>query len=143
MNPHNPSPEHHYNILELYRQGWPQTQIAKALGFSRRTVYNHIHNRVFQPGKLRGRPRGSRKLSPYFARIRSRLELQPDLNISCLWRELQGQGYLGGLSILRDYCRLLKQPEPAQHGLVSAFEQAFHSEEAQDMSTSPTISVSV
>lgn len=108
MNPQIMTPDHHLNILELHRQGWSQTAIAKALGFTRRTIYNHIHHRVFTPGKTRGRPKGSRKLAVFKAQIVSQLELRPQISIHALWKELQMQGYAGGLSILRDFCRSQK-----------------------------------
>jgi hypothetical protein len=72
-------------------------------------VYNHIHHLVFAPGKTRGRPRGSKKLADFKAQILSSLELQPDISVNRLLRDLQNQGYSGGLSILRDFCRSLKQ----------------------------------
>jgi transposase len=108
MNPQMHVPEHHNNILELHRQGWTQTLIAQALGFSRRTVYNHLHQRVFLPGKRRGRPRGSRKLLPYEAFVKAKLAGGHRIDLSRLLGELRCMGYSGGLSILRDYCRSLK-----------------------------------
>jgi transposase len=108
MNAQPHLPEHHINILELYRQGWTQTHIAKALGYSRRTVYNHIHQRVFLPGKHRGRPKGSRKLLPFEAYVRICIERDPHISMSRLLGDLRSMGYSGGLSILRDFCRAEK-----------------------------------
>ena len=108
MNPQTELPEHHQSILELHRQGWTQTRIAATTGFSRRTVYNHVHQRVFQPGKHRGRPRGSRKLQPYIPLVHARIEANPQGKIMRLYMELRDLGYTGGLSILRDYCRSLR-----------------------------------
>jgi transposase len=108
MNAHPQLPEHHNNILELHRQGWTQTHIAQALGFSRRTIYNHLHQRVFLPGKRRGRPRGSRKLRPFEVFVKAKWAGGHRVDLAQLLSELRSLGYSGGLSILREYLRSLK-----------------------------------
>lgn len=108
MSLHMPTPTHHYDILDLYRQGWSQTQIAHLLGISRRTIYNHVHQRVFLPGKNRGRPRGSRKIQPFEAKVQEFWHQQGRLNMQHLMAHLRDLGYSGGLSTLREYCRSLK-----------------------------------
>jgi transposase len=91
----NLPPQHHDQILNLHRQGLTQTQIAQATGLSRRTVYNHIHQRVFKPGHLRGRPKGSPKLAPFLNLVHAKLQAKPHGSMAKLWAELRPLGYTG------------------------------------------------
>ena len=71
----------------------------------RQIVYNHLQRAEPFPRKRR---RKASKLDPHKEYIRARLE-RFDLPATVLFRELAARGYQGGLSILRDYLRPLKQ----------------------------------
>jgi transposase len=97
-------PEIIVQIKYLARNGVPKSQIARQCGVSRQTVYNRLaHNGL---GPRPRRPRTS-KLDPFKAYIRGRLE-KFDLPAPSLWRELRARGYVGGLTILRQYVAPLK-----------------------------------
>jgi len=91
-------------IKYLSRQGVPKTQIAKQLGVCRQTVYNHLKAPDSEPEERQARPS---KLDAYKEYIRTRLE-QFDLPVSVLFEEIKGQGYTGGLTILREFVRPFK-----------------------------------
>ncbi len=84
---------------------FPKARIARQLGVSRGTVYNHLEREEPFP-KLR-KKRVS-KLERFKRYIGSRLE-RFDLPCTVLYRELVALGYEGGLTILRDYVRPLKR----------------------------------
>lgn len=91
-------------IKYLAKEGVPKSRIARQLGVSRSTVYNHLGN----PGPSKVRKKRVSKLERFKGYIRGRLE-QFDLPCTVLHRELLGLGYAGGLTILRDYVRPLKR----------------------------------
>ena len=92
-------------INYLAREGMKKATIARQLGVSRQTVYNHLHRKEPFPAKRRQK---ASKLDPYKEYIRARLE-RFDLPATVLLRELVEQGYQGGLTILRDHVRPLKE----------------------------------
>lgn len=92
-------------IKFLAQEGVPKSRIAARLGVSRQTVYNHLNRHEPYP-KVRG-PRAS-KLDVYKDYIRMRLE-DFDLPATVLLRELRERGYRGGMTILREFVRPLKQ----------------------------------
>lgn len=91
----------------LAEDGVTPTEIARRIGVSRQTVYNH---RDRAPGEPFPRPRPQRrsKLDAFKGYLRSRLE-SFDLQATVLLREIRAMGYDGSLTILRDYVRPLKQ----------------------------------
>lgn len=91
-------------IKHLSEDGVPKARIARQLGVSRQTVYNHLNREEVFP-KVRA-PRAS-KLDVYKDAIRTRLE-QFDLPGTVLLQELRLQGYTGGITILREFMRPLK-----------------------------------
>ena len=94
-------------IKYLAREGMQITKVAERCGVSRQTVYNHLKRR---PGAPFPKPRVARasKLDPYKEHIRARLE-RFDLVAPVLLREIRSLGYEGGLTILQDFIRPLKQ----------------------------------
>ena len=92
-------------IKHLAREGVQKTRIAEWLGVSRQTVYNHL-NRT-EPYPKPRTPRGS-KLDAFKDYIRQRLE-HFDLPATVLLREIRAKGYEGGITILREFVRPLKQ----------------------------------
>ncbi len=91
-------------IKYLSEDGVPKARIARQLGVSRQTVYNHLNREEVFP-KVRAPP--ASKLDAYKGVIRTRLE-QFDLPGTVLLRELRLQGYTGGITILREFIRPLK-----------------------------------
>lgn len=92
-------------IKYLAMEGVPKAEIARRLGVSRQTVYNHL-NRTEPYPKPRAR-RGS-KLDAFKDYIRTRLE-EFNLPSTVLLAELRERGYRGGITILRDFVRPLKE----------------------------------
>ena len=91
-------------IKFLAREGVKKVDIARRLGVSRQTVYNHLKRSTPFP-----QPREKRvsKLDAFKGYIRHRLE-SFDLPATVLHRELVEKGYEGGLTILRQCIRPLK-----------------------------------
>ena len=94
-------------IKFLAREGMQKARIAERLGVSRQTVYNHL-NRAPEEPYPKPRPPRSSKLDPYKDYIRTRLE-RFDLCATVLLQEIRVRGYEGGLTILREFVRPLKQ----------------------------------
>ena len=90
-------------IRHLYAQGLKKAEIARQVGVSRPTVYRHIARR--DVGQTR-RARPS-KLDPYKDYIRARLD-KYDLPATVLLREIRSQGYDGGITILKQFVREIK-----------------------------------
>jgi len=91
-------------IKFLAREGLKKIDIARRLGISRQTVYNHLKRSTPFP-----QPRAKRvsKLDAFQGYIRHRLE-SFDLPATVLHQELVEKGYEGGLTILRAFIRPLK-----------------------------------
>lgn len=94
-------------IKFLAREGMQKKRIAERLGVSRQTVYNHLNRKKGEPFP---KPRPARRslLDPFKDYIEARLE-RFDLPATVLFREIKAKGYQGGLTILRDFVRPLKQ----------------------------------
>jgi len=92
-------------IKYLVGDGVPRARIARRLGVSRQTVYNHLNREEPFP-----KPRAKRgsMLDLFKGYIRGRLQ-EFDLPCTVLLEELKGRGYRGGLTILREFVRPLKQ----------------------------------
>jgi transposase len=91
-------------IKFLAREGLKKADIARRLGISRQTVYNHLKRTSPFP---RRREKRVLKLDAFKGYIRHRLE-SFDLPATVLHRELVEKGYEGGLTILREFIRPLK-----------------------------------
>ena len=96
-------------------QGVSKSATARALGVSRRTIYNWI-----QSGELERdpddrsveygpRPPRPTKLDPYRETIEARLADYPQLPATRLFRELREAGYPGGYGQVKRYVRKAKQ----------------------------------
>jgi transposase len=88
-------------IQALVRRGVYQRDIAERLGVHPRTVRRAVRRNGPPGGRRRRRPS---KLDPYKARI-DELLAENVWNAVVILREIQAQGYVGGISILRDYVR--------------------------------------
>jgi transposase len=98
-------------IYEMYGAGRSIREIARVLDMSRNTVRRYLRS----PGVPRPAPRPQRpsKLEPYHEYIRQRVADGVE-NCVALLRELRAQGYRGGITILKDFVRPLRQPrQPA------------------------------
>lgn len=92
-------------IKFMHRDQVGVSTIARRLGVSRQTVYNHLKRTEPFPKPRAARPS---KLDPFKDYIRTRLE-QFDLPATVLLRELRERGYSGGVTILREFVRPLKK----------------------------------
>jgi transposase len=92
-------------IKFLAREGVAKAAIARRFGISRQTVHNHLKRSGPFP-----KPRAKRgsKLDPFRKYVRARLE-KFDLPATVLFGELKKLGYRGGLTILREFVRPLKE----------------------------------
>ena len=87
------------SIRQEKENGMPVARIARRYGISRQSVYNVV-NGVFGSGRERvARPSVLDAFKPY---VRSRLA-RFDLPATVLLREIQRQGYGGGISILKAF----------------------------------------
>jgi transposase len=93
-------------IRRLYfAQGWKKRAIARHLGLQRRTV-----DRALASETLPSYQRASRSscLDEHKPQVRSLLQRFPKLSAVRILEELQGAGYQGQLTILRDYLRQVR-----------------------------------
>jgi transposase len=89
------------------RQGLTVVQIAKALALDPRTVAKWLARSRFE--RPRPRPRSSR-LDPFKGRITRLLDTHP-YSAQQIFQRLREEGYGGGITILRDYVRRIRQPK--------------------------------
>lgn len=87
----------------LRQQGHSIQWIADELGKSART----IHYYLAEPDRDRKKRLYPSKLDPFKDIIRCKLEEDPDRHRGLLFEHLQKLGYRGGISILRDYARMV------------------------------------
>lgn len=101
-------------IHVLKRQGLGIRAIARKLGVSRNTVREYLRNKSRSAGYAKRPCRGS-KLDPFKEYLNERVEAaRPKwIPATVLLRELRAQGYEGGISIVKNYLRPLKQVAPA------------------------------
>ena len=98
--------EKRMNTAQIYEsQGFKQWEIAEKLGVTDRTVRNYL-NKPVGPRKEVVR---SSKLDPFKPFILSKINDRPEMNIVLLFNDLKRkQNYTGGISILRDYAKKLR-----------------------------------
>ena len=99
----------------LLREGVPKTQIARQLGVCRQTIYNWSKDPDDGPEPSE-RPS---KLDPFKPYLESRLE-RFDIPATILMKEINEQGYTGGITILRDHVSQVKDRHVKR--LVDRFE---------------------
>ncbi|MBE9509179.1 MAG: IS21 family transposase [Chloroflexi bacterium] len=107
-------PKSQVKILQLhYSEGLSRQKIASQLGINRKTVSKVITRRTV---RLHGQPRQPRQsqLQPYHARIDELLQKAPGRSAVNILQRLRPAGYLGGITILRDYLRTVRAPAPKE-----------------------------
>lgn len=87
------------SIRQEKENGVPVARIARRYGISRQSVYNVVNG--VSGGERERAPRAS-VLDPFKPYVRSRLA-RFDLPATVLLREIQRQGYGGGISILKEF----------------------------------------
>jgi transposase len=110
-------------IRVLARQGKTIREIARTLGLSRNTVRRYLRDQGTP--RYAARPPRPEKLEPFKAYLAERVRQahQAWLPATVLMREIQTQGYAGGLTRVRTYLRTLK-PARAETGPIIRFETA-------------------
>jgi transposase len=104
------APEDFMTIQALVNRGVYRCDIAEQLGVHPRTVRRALQRGG--PPARRGGRRGS-LLDPYRPAV-DQLLADGVWNGIVIWRELQAQGYRGGVSILRDYLRPKRPLRPGR-----------------------------
>jgi transposase len=93
------------------RQGLTITQIASTLGLHRETVAKWLARPRFE--RPRPPPRSS-LLDPFKGRITRLLDTHP-YSAQQIFQRLREEGYGGGVTILRDYVRLIRPPSSSDY----------------------------
>jgi transposase len=93
---------------ELHQRGWTQKAIAAHLNVNAKTVSRDLKRALPLPPK--GGQRSS-LLGPFTAYLMTRWQAGCR-NATQLFREIQTKGYVGRITILRDFIRLLKRSTP-------------------------------
>jgi transposase len=89
-------------------EGLTLTQIARELSLDVRTVRQWLDEPQFRPRKTLSRPS---KLDPYKHHIKQLLEKHP-YSVVQVFQQLREAGYDGGISIVKDYVRLVRPARP-------------------------------
>lgn len=95
-------------IRDLYHQGMTISQISRETGYNRRTVRKYLS--IATPPTARPRTTRPSKLDDYQNYIKERINEYP-LSASRIHREIQGLGFTGGYTIVKDYIRTIRPPE--------------------------------
>jgi transposase len=107
-------------IRSLRRQGVSISGISRLTGRDRSTIRKYLDPSITKP-VYRRRAKRESKLAPYEAYLEARLK-EGVWNAAVLLRELRGQGYTGGYTILKDWVE--PKREAAQAVAVRRFETA-------------------
>lgn len=91
-------------VQQLHQQGWMQKRIAAHLNIHRKTVHRYLQNpepktKRYRPGQL---------LNPFKVYLVQRWN-EGCHNATKLFREIETQGYGGGVSVVRDFVGQLRQ----------------------------------
>ena len=89
------------------RQGLTIAQTARTLGLDPRTVAKWVARSRFEPRRSRPRPS---ILDAFKGRITRLLDTHP-YTAQQIFQRLREEGYLGGITILRDYVRRSRPPK--------------------------------
>jgi len=100
--------EEFFMIRDLHQQGLSISQISRETGYHRDTVRKYIAAQTTPTLKKRGEIVS--KLDPFKDYIHQRISEYP-LHASRIYHEIQGQGFTGGYTIVKDYIRKIRPPE--------------------------------
>ena len=89
------------------RQGLTIAQTARTLGLDPRTVAKWVARSRFEPRRSRPRPSVLDTFKPRVTRL---LDTHP-YTAQQIFQRLREEGYRGGITILRDYVRLIRPPK--------------------------------
>ena len=89
------------------RQGLTIPQTARTLGLDPRTVAKWVARSRFEPRRSRPRPSVLDTFKPRITRL---LDSHP-FSAQQIFQRLREEGYRGGITILRDYVRRIRQPK--------------------------------
>jgi transposase len=106
--------ERHQQVHQLHEQGWQQKTIAHHLDISARTVSRYLAAATFPEHRRR---RASR-LDRYKTYLLQRWN-EGCHNATRLADEIRSQGYVGGITQVREYVARLRQAQAAQIGQSS------------------------
>lgn len=101
---------HHLHFVEH----WPIRKIARHLHIGRRSVTKYAEKPAQPPAR---RERGS-KLDPFKAAIAELLEKDPTANAPVIAQHLRPLGYDGGITVVKDYLRAVRQHAAARRAYV-------------------------
>jgi transposase len=90
-----------FMIRELHQKGWTQTAISEETGFDRKTIRKYINQNQLPKRKGDKKSKGS-KLDDYKEYLLKRLK-EGTTNCVVLLEEIQGMGYDGQMTILREF----------------------------------------
>jgi len=96
---------HLYHVEKL-----PKKAIARKLGLDPKTVRKALKKETFSTPSS---PNRASKLDPFRDKIQALLETYSGLSGVRIHEEIQAMGYSGGISILRDYLRTMRNPSQA------------------------------
>lgn len=85
-------------LKELQGKGYSIRAMARHLGMHRQTVKGYLDMETL-PRKSQG---GINLLEKFFPYIKERMEQEPDILLTTLWKELRDQGYPGAYSTLSE-----------------------------------------
>lgn len=98
------------------REGWAKRRIARHLGVDPKTVRKALRQGRYMP--TRTPPRRRSRLDPFKDAIRALLLNRPDLSAVRIHAELQGLGYAGSHTVLKDFVRSVRPPAPAREAFL-------------------------
>lgn len=107
-------------IIELKAAGYTVSHIARTLDLSRNTVKKYLRN----PGLPRAKPRKKKgsKLDSHVDYLIRRITVEGVLSAVVLFRELQGRGYDGQYTVVKDFVRPFRRTHIAAARVTPRFE---------------------
>jgi transposase len=100
-------------IRELHQRGWTQSAIADETGFDRKTIRKYLKQDELPKRKNNQQANKKGKLDDYKEYLLKRLR-EGTTNCVVLFEEIQGMGYDGKMTILRDFIRPYRQKPKKQ-----------------------------
>jgi len=101
--------EGYMEMVQMRRNGVSISEISKRTGFDRKTVRKYLKEGF--PVEKRSRKKRVSKLDPFKDYLLKRMLSDGVLNATVLLDEIRERGYSGGISILRDFMRPIRERE--------------------------------